>query len=445
MTNPRVLTVATLAACLCVALLVGSRAGGVVVTKLSTHSVLLAPPSGAAVPKVASLHAVACPLTGGCWGVGDFQLPGELTQPMVVLRSSGHWARAGTLRLPADADPQGYASLSAVSCATATTCVAVGIYTSPPTGIRTGNQLPMVAFEVQGRWGRARDIGLPGNAARGGARTGDASAVACDRRARCTLVGTYTTAAGRSRSFRAAAVVDGSDAELSPGEALPFSDLHSSLGAGPESVSLAGLACSGPSRCTAVGSASVGHGSNSVPVVETEVRGTWAPPIAAPLPPTVAPKTASAWLSGLACPSPARCVAVGGVQTATGGDAGALVDVFAAGTWHWSTPPPVAQFLEQVSCAGDRNCVAVGEVWTMPAMSSVSSVSAVVATGSIAGLTATTVVHLPSGVPGAADRRNLQSVACVPSAMCTAVGTVANVVPHIISYIYPVATTFSAR
>jgi hypothetical protein len=445
MTNFRVLKVATLAACLCVALLVGSRAGGVVVTQLRTHSVLLAPPSGAAVPNVASLHAVACPLTGGCWGVGDFQLPGELTQPMVVLRSLGHWGKASSIQLPSSAYPEGYASLSAVSCATATTCVAVGIYTLPPTGIRTGNQLPMVAFEVQGRWDRARAIVLPRNAARGSARTGYAGAVTCDPRARCTLVGNYTTAAGRGRSFRAAAVVVGSDAELSPGEALPFSELQSSLGAGPEGVSLGGLACSGPSRCTAVGSASVRNGSTSVPVVETEVRGTWALPVAAPLPPTVAPRTATAFLSGLACPTPARCVAVGGVQTAAGG-ARALVDVLAAGHWHWSTPPPVAQGLEQVSCAGDRYCVAVGVVVsTTPDMSFVSSESAVVATGSIAGLTAASVVRLPSGGPGSANRQVLQSVACVPSAKCTAVGSVEDVASHLIAYIHAVATTFSAR
>jgi hypothetical protein len=134
------------------------------------------------------------------------------------------------------------------------------------------------------------------------------------------------------------------------------------------------------------------------------------------------------------------------VQAAVSGfDARALVDVLAAGTWHWSTPPPVARFLEQVSCAGDRYCVSVGEVWTMPAMSFVSSVTAVVATGSIEGLTATTVVRLPSGGPGQANRQNLQSVACVPSAMCTAVGSVEDVVPHIIAYIHAVATTFSAR
>ena len=434
MTNPRVLTVATLASSLCVALLVSGSAGGVVDTQLRTRSVLIAPPSGAAVPNMATLHAVACPLTGGCWGVGDFQLPGELTQPMVVLRSLGHWGKASSIQLPSGAYPKGYASLSAVSCATATTCVAVGTY----------NQLPMVAFEVQGRWDRARAIVLPRDAARGSARTGYAGAVTCDPRARCTLVGNYTTAAGRGRSFRAAAVVVGSDAELSPGEALPFSELQSSLGAGPEGVSLGGLSCSGPSRCTAVGSASVRDGSTSVPVVETEVRGTWAPPVAAPLPPTIAPRTAIAWLSGLACPTPARCVAVGGVQTAAGG-ALALVDVLAAGHWHWSTPPPVAQVLKQVSCAGDRYCVAVGVVSTLPDMSFVSSESAVVATGSIAGLPAASVVRLPSGGPGSANRQVLQSVTCVPSAMCTAVGSVEDVASHLIAYIHAVASTFSAR
>jgi hypothetical protein len=363
---------------------------------------------------------------------------------MVVLRSLGHWGKASSIQLPAAADPQGYASLSAVSCATATTCVAVGIYTLPLTGIQTGNQLPMVAFEVQGRWGRARAIELPGNAARGSAQTGYAGAVSCDPRARCTLVGNYTTATGRGRSFRAAAVVVGSDAELSPGEALPFSELQSSLGAGPEGVSLGGLSCSGPLRCTAVGSASVRDGSISVGVHETEVRGTWAPPVAAPLPPTVAPRTATAWLSGIACPTPATCIAVGGVQTAAGG-ARALVDVLAAGHWHWSTPPPVAQGLEQVSCAGDRYCVAVGVVSTTPDMSFVSSESAVVATGSIAGLTAASVVHLPSGGLGSANRRVLESVACVPSAMCTAVGSVEDVASHLIGYERAVATTFSPR
>jgi hypothetical protein len=409
--------------------------------------VLLAPPPGAAVPNVASLHAVSCPSTGGCWGVGDYQLTGELTQPMVVLRSSGRWAQARRLQLPGAAYPKGYASLSAISCATATTCVAVGTFTVPPTGSRTGNQLPMVAFEVQGRWARARAIELPGNAARGSARTGYAGAVSCDPRARCTLVGTYTTDAGRARSFRAAAVIAGSDAELSPGEALPFSPLQSSLGAGPEDVSLAGLFCSGPLRCTAVGSASVGDGSTAVAVHQSEVRGTWDPPVAAPLPPTVAPGTAMAWLSGLACPTSATCIAVGGIQTGGGnGPTSALVDVLVGGTWHWTTPPPRdGQGLEQVSCASGRYCVAVGEVPSMPPMSFVSSESAVVSTGSIAGLTATTGIPLPSGGPGTANRRNLESVTCVPSAMCTAVGSVADVAPHIIGFSHAVATTFSAR
>jgi hypothetical protein len=87
----------------------------------------------------------------------------------------------------------------------------------------------------------------------------------------------------------------------------------------------------------------------------------------------------------------------------------------------------------------------VGVVLTMPDMSFVSSESAVVATGSIAGLTAASVVRLPSGGPGAANRQVLQSVACVPSAKCTAVGSVEDVASHLIGYEHAVATTFSAR
>ena len=415
---------------------------------LVTHSVLIRPPLGGANPAVAELLGVACPPRGGCWGVGDYQIAGEKTRPMVVERSSGRWQVAVPIALPSVADPTGFASLSAISCTSSRSCVAVGTYSSPSVGFTSGSEEPMAVLEVNGHWGRALAIVPPSDALRGTAGSGYATAVACAGSDSCTILGTYANHSNVEREFRATAVTKSPGGALSRATELPFREL-TGLYAGAQSISLEGLACTSLGNCISVGSVSTGGGSNSVAVTESEERGRWTPETGAPFPSTVTAKTSNSWLYGVACPQAATCIATGLVQySARNDDTGALIEALSGQTWTWHSAPPSPRghsiLLDAVSCAARLLCSAVGGL-IAGSTSFTGTSKALVALGDASRLISIVSVPLPNGGPGAADSNVLRSVACTRTGSCTAVGSESLSGATSLSFDHPVATEFNLR
>lgn len=152
---------------------------------------ILAPLNARADP-VATLNAVACAAAGSCSGGGSYQAKSGAFEPMVVTQASGTWKRAQELSLPANAfaaNPD--AAVTSVACTSAGTCVAVGDYAYDSTGL--GHAFTVA--ESRGSWARAQQITPPANAAtQGGDAT--LGAVTCTSAGSCVAVGSYLDKAG---------------------------------------------------------------------------------------------------------------------------------------------------------------------------------------------------------------------------------------------------------
>ena len=415
---------------------------------LGVHVVLISPPSDAARPVVADLLGVSCVGASACLAVGTYQRPGEVTQPMVVANAGARWVSPRAIALPPSADPTGYAALSSLSCKTMTQCVAVGTFTPPGRGARSGSQLPMVAIAAGGRWLRAIAITLPSDAATGTAATGFLSSVTCIGAVDCVAVGTYLSRTGHERGFRLAVSVRPPMGAVSRAVALPFSPLVGALGAGSEDVSIYGVSCWAPSNCVAVGVASTDDGTRSIAVTEETRAATWLAPNAAPLPPTANPVAPDTWLSSVTCPAAGRCLAVGSTELQGATSTSGLVVTRSPTGWTWSAPVTAAAgasvLLDAVSCAhGGAACAATGDVVTHNGMSLTDSSTSVVVLGSLGGLAALYHVALPVPSGGTPDSEVLESVDCTHLGACTAVGSDALVGSHVIVYAHPASATFS--
>ena len=86
-------------------------------------------PSGVSNATSASLWSVACPSASACVAAGDYYTADGGQVPLLLTGYGSSWT-AATAKLPAAADPNGYAfvTLNAVACASASRCVAVGSY-----------------------------------------------------------------------------------------------------------------------------------------------------------------------------------------------------------------------------------------------------------------------------------------------------------------------------
>lgn len=373
--------------------------------------------------------------------VGDYQMPNaqtlppDRTRPMAVVRASGHWRAVTPIQLPVAADPNAYANLSAVACADVTDCVAIGNFNGPPHGSTTGIERPMAVFLRHGTWQRAIPIEMPRNAdATKTSTLGIAGAVACQRDGDCTIVGEYPTRAG-GRAFQAQVALG--TTTLSRATELPFSPL---FGPGAEGLALGGLSCESATTCVAVGN--VSFGSTYAAVTESEVAGKWSAAALAPLPTGMTTASSDTTLETVACSGASTCIAIGLVQELQGPRAPpVLVDTLSAGRWSWAaTPkdPGSSMGLTGVSCASSVACTAVG--YLIGAHGEV----ALLARGSVAGLTNYRSVPLPNGGPGPANYFRLESVSCTAARSCTAVGSEGVRAQHLTGFSHALATAFSA-
>ena len=121
-----------------------------------------------------SLSAISCPANGECVAVGNDQIPGENPFALIETLSNGAWTGSIAPNPPGTINT---ASLSGVSCVTETSCVAVGSY--QPDG--DGDQ-PLVETLSDGTWTAVAPPPGP-------TESGILSAVSCPTDASCVAVG----------------------------------------------------------------------------------------------------------------------------------------------------------------------------------------------------------------------------------------------------------------
>jgi hypothetical protein len=320
--------------------------------------------------------AVSCATAGACTAVGSAYIPArKKSVPQAIGWNGRGWA------LQAGADPVGAtaASLRAVSCGGPAACTAIGYFSD-----KHARQATLVERWNGQRWSRER-ISQAVDAAMGGA-----TAISCGAPAGCTVI-------GRSSGPGVAAHWNGRTWSIQTVATLPPSS----------SAQLSGLSCATATSCTAVGdilNVSSYHGSLAVHWNGRAWSVQRTPNHAG---------VANADPTSVSCASAGACTAVGTYVDPLGRQ------VLLAERWNgrsWSAQPiagPANAQLTGVSCASATACTAVGiapygmgqgtllaEIWKGRAWSMQS---------------------VPS--PAGARSVNLFAVSCSSPTACTAVGS----------------------
>jgi hypothetical protein len=348
----RVLSTRTIISLLASSLLtVGLLAGGPATTACAatTHwrVTVIDPPGGY---KVATLAALSCSSATSCVTGGQYTefMPPEVGGPYLYMLASeahGKWQPASAGIVPSSTASPVQSFVNSISCPAAGTCVAVGQYYADS----ANPEQPLIAIEEHGSWVRAFSPAMPANAS----RPLDASltSVSCTSAGSCEVIGAYYDKAGDLVPVSIAE----SGGRWRPGTAI------STRGTGSY-TDLQSVACSRPGYCAAAGSYLYSQDSNYGAIAAVESGGRWGT-----VRPVALPKgTLSGQLTSVSCQSATSCVAVGPAQ-AKGGQV-AMMATMSRGTWARAkllparpagAPSGSTSGLDEVSCTRSF-CEAVG-------------------------------------------------------------------------------------
>ncbi len=130
------------------------------------------------------LSSVACPAVSACVAVGRYDDTSSGNgHPMVVSENAGAWDATG-IALPVGARGGQDTGLTAVACPTSGSCVAVGQYDNVG-----GGEVAMGVTGAARTWGRASAIALSSHPAHGPGEQGSLDAIACPIVGSCAALG----------------------------------------------------------------------------------------------------------------------------------------------------------------------------------------------------------------------------------------------------------------
>lgn len=319
----------------------------VVVVALLVAGLAVVEPAGAAPawsvtpapsPPLASaavLSSVSCPSPQACFAVG-YDLDAAGAPVALVERWNGtRWTIQATPGLPGATS--GF--LFGVSCATPRSCSAVG-------SVTRGRRTDALVERLSGARWRLEPAPVAARPSR--PQVTYLAAVACPSSRVCTAVGYAGNRGGTSGAILAARWTRAGGWVTQPTSPPP----------GVQAAFLSGVSCPAVMDCTAVGSL-ITHSGSGATLAERWTPAGWRHV------PTPTPGGAtSVQLTGVSCPVPSFCTAVGYFDTAG-------IDVMLAERWdgtRWSIGRPryprgarAARFAE-VSCPSPRSCTAVGSL-----------------------------------------------------------------------------------
>jgi hypothetical protein len=352
-------------------------------------------------PIAAELSAIACPST--CVSVGTATETDGATMPFVVTSSSDGRGVASWLPIPTGsaADPQ--ATVTSLSCASATTCTVVGSALSS-----AGRRLPLW-ITMSPSSNTARFLSVPANAASNPLAT--LSGVSCTAQAVCVAVGAFTDALGRTNGMAVATRAG------TPGVAKT---LTTPVGASvnPRLVPRA-LTCTSGQTCLAVGSF-VDSGGRQRPFIANIAADT----ATSMQPGTLAPLAASnpqASYTGISC-GPSTCAVVGTTTMSSGAVLATATSVSGGvpgATTAIAAPSGAALnpsfSLLAVSCP-TATCIAAGSA--LDGAFHQRAVLVAIVGGTVGK---PTFASLPSG-QAKNPQASLNAISCVSASQCRAVG-----------------------
>jgi hypothetical protein len=144
------------------------------------------------------VNSLACASAGNCTVVGDYQTGAE-THPFIATETGGAWQPAVEIDLPSDAATSSPGrtevdALTAVSCPTASSCLATGWYTYTNPTCANCDKPITVDDAGGGGWGEPAALGLPADST--SPSSASLSAIACTAPFTCTLTGSYKASNG---------------------------------------------------------------------------------------------------------------------------------------------------------------------------------------------------------------------------------------------------------
>ena len=298
-------------------------------------------PSGAT---ATSLSGIDC-VTTMCMAVGSYTDSAGVQQPLALLRSGGTWSVTSTPKPGAALS----AELKAVSCATSTTCTAVGSYKDDR------KKLPLVLAYASSTWWIQS-----AESADYGAVAVELNGASCNNTNDCHLVGSITYGHGSPRREFSYYRSEGAWAADKP-EALNRPWVRS--GVGVVSSRLADISCptSSLSACVSVGTAEADQEDATKRQIGSVGTGINASAQ------TAAPGPAgylTSSLAGVSCTSTSSCWAVGNFHNATEGGRKNFGTRWNGLAWSPAALPTpeaaVGSFSEAVSCGSSTSCIAAG-------------------------------------------------------------------------------------
>ena len=209
----------------------------------------------------AELYSVSCASATSCVAVGSYKNTSAATVAMIDTLSGSTWSTLPVTALPTGADGT-FASLTGISCATAASCVAAGDYED------TDNSENGLLDRAVRR--RLERLPRPEPANAGNDTDGHQFAtviqVVCPSSTMCVGVGTYVTASDTGQPL-----IDTWNGTTWTGQA---GALPSNVAIGATGDILVSVSCGSPTTCTAVGGYLADNG-NGLGLVDTLSGGTW--------------------------------------------------------------------------------------------------------------------------------------------------------------------------
>jgi hypothetical protein len=415
--------VAAVVSVFAIALTIGPLVGGASGDELAWSTASeLSLPTGAATTPDADLYALACPSQGNCVAGGIFR-GSTGYDPMVASQSTGTWAGATEVALPSNAIGAGEqnSSIGGVACTSPGNCVAVGDYEV----VTSYDYDPMVATETNGSWATAVALTPPSTPEPSDNQNAHLNGVTCTSPGNCVAVGNYEDSSDDGQAM----IVTETGGTWNPATEV---SVPSDAATTPNGA-LKAVTCTSSGNCVAVGTYT-NSSSEQEAMVVTETNGTWAQ-ASVVAPPTNAAGDAYALLTGVSCPSQGNCVAVGNyLSQATPSNKDEVMEATETSS-SWGPASEITAptddntgayliSLSSVSCPSQGNCVATGSYYN-----SADQFQAMTGTES-GGMWGQAVEFddLPSNaltgvVDNTSQDASLDSVVCVTSSDCTAVGT----------------------
>ena len=144
--------------------------------------------------RTASMGSVSCAAPGSCAAGGGYTDGSGHFQAFVVTEAKGRWGNAAEVPGTAVLNQGGNADIPSVSCAAAGSCAAGGYYTDG-----SGRYQAFVVTQAKGRWGKATEV--PGLAALNQGGYAQIHSVSCVSATTCAAGGIYKDSSGHYQAF----------------------------------------------------------------------------------------------------------------------------------------------------------------------------------------------------------------------------------------------------